>query len=394
MQHALIGHNTDLKRLQDEGYELQIKDGYILVHHIPYVNGTGDVRFGTLVSELTLASTTKVGKPSSHTIYFSGEQPCNIDKTEIAGIKHSTSVAVFADVRVRHMFSNKPATGYTDYYHKFSRYADIISAPAKVLVPHATEKTFRVVMDDDNETVFNYIDTNASRAKVNHINAKFRALKVAIIGLGGTGAYILDLLAKTPVMEIHSFDGDDYYQHNAFRSPGAASVKNLERKLKKVAYYHEMYSEMRKGLVEHPYYIGPNNYHELKGMSFVFICIDNSATRKNLLQYLVKHHVSFIDVGMGVEIVGDNLIGSLRVTLSSDGKSDHLGDRVPMSDDENDAYNSNVQIADLNMLNASLAVIRWKKIVGFYQDLEQEYNSTYSINTAQLTNDDIKPTVC
>ncbi|WP_318271316.1 ThiF family adenylyltransferase [Sphingobacterium cellulitidis] len=46
---------------------------------------------------------------------------------------------------------------------------------------------------------------------------KLERQKIAIIGLGGTGAYILDMVAKTPVKEIHLFDGDSFDQHNAFR---------------------------------------------------------------------------------------------------------------------------------------------------------------------------------
>jgi tRNA A37 threonylcarbamoyladenosine dehydratase len=50
--------------------------------------------------------------------------------------------------------------------------------------------------------------------------------------MGGTGSYILDLVAKTAVMEIHLFDGDDFNQHNAFRAPGAASLEDLEKHMK------------------------------------------------------------------------------------------------------------------------------------------------------------------
>ena len=35
-----------------------------------------------------------------------------------------------------------------------------------------------------------------------------RLPKVAIVGLGGSGSYILDLIAKTPICEIHLYDGD------------------------------------------------------------------------------------------------------------------------------------------------------------------------------------------
>ena len=66
------------------------------------------------------------------------------------------------------------------------------------------------------------------------VSAKLRRHRIAIVGLGGTGAYVLDLVAKTPVAEIHLYDGDVFLQHNAFRSPGAASVADLRSNLSKV----------------------------------------------------------------------------------------------------------------------------------------------------------------
>ena len=37
-------------------------------------------------------------------------------------------------------------------------------------------------------------------------------------------------------------------------------------------------------------------------------------------------------------------------------------------------YERNAQLAELNALNAALAVIKWKKIRGVYNDLERELN--------------------
>ena len=87
--------------------------------------------------------------------------------------------------------------------------------------------------------------------------------KVAIIGLGGTGSYVLDLVAKTPVREIHTFDGDYYLQHNAFRSPGAPSVQNLRKRFNKVDYYAELYGAMRKNIVPYAVHLEPANLHLL-----------------------------------------------------------------------------------------------------------------------------------
>ena len=40
-------------------------------------------------------------------------------------------------------------------------------------------------------------------------------------------------------------------------------------------------------------------------------------------------------------------------------------------------YSHNIQIAELNALNAALAVIKWKKLAGFYVDLEGEHFTVY-----------------
>jgi hypothetical protein len=91
---------------------------------------------------------------------------------------------------------------------------------------------------------------------------------------------------------------------------------------------------------------------------------------------------------MGVNKVDDSLIGILRVTTGTQTKNNHIGDRISVVDAEDDEYNTNIQIAELNALNAALAVIKWKKLCGFYQDLETEHHTTYSINVAQLLNED------
>ena len=49
-------------------------------------------------------------------------------------------------------------------------------------------------------------------------------------------------------------------------------------------------------------------------------------------------------------------------------------------------YERNAQLAELNALNAALAVIKWKKVRDFYSDLEQELNCEYVIDGNRLMN--------
>jgi hypothetical protein len=240
------------------------------------------------------------------------------------------------------------------------------------------------------DEIFKYPDTNAARAKIEFLNRKFKSQRIAIIGLGGTGSYILDYVSKTPVLEIHIYDGDLFQLHNAFRAPGAidATKFDVPGGLKKVAYFYDIYSRMHNRIVPHDEYVTPSNLSQLKGFDCVFISVDKNKTRSMITEGLLQLGVPFIDVGLGINMLDDSLIGSMRVTVGTPDKHDHLVNRIGSEEfDEND-YNTNIQIAELNSSNAVLAVIKWKKMCGFYQDLKQEHNILYFINTNKLLNED------
>jgi hypothetical protein len=240
------------------------------------------------------------------------------------------------------------------------------------------------------KNIFKYPDTNSSRAKIEMINQKFEGLKICIIGTGGTGAYMLDLISKTPVSEIHIYDGDVFQLHNAFRAPGATPVKKFEREddLYKVDYYHEIYSEMHNGIFPHREYITPENMSLLANYDFVFISVDKNPVRYFITNHLFSISVPFIDVGLGVNAVEGALLGSIRVTIGTDKMHSHLKERIGEDETDVNEYASNIQIADLNCMNATMAVIAWKRFVGFYQDLKKAHNSLYFINTGKLLNED------
>lgn len=389
MSQQLINHSPDLKRLRDEGYEIEIYGGFLIIHHIPYLNHKNEILFGVLVSTLTLINSTTTAIPDNHVIHFIGSNPCDNNSVVISSIQYNNVSTILREgLTVDRSFSNKPIKGYPNYYEKVKRYADIISAPAKFLNGTVTEKTFKTLPDKDIESVFVYIDTNSSRANIDLINKKFNGQKVAIIGLGGNGAYILDLISKTPIAEIHLYDGDSFEQHNAFRSPGAASIEQLNENLQKTEYFAEMYSKMHKVVMPHNYYVNELNIQCLDSMSYVFVCVDKNSVRKFITDYLAAKRVSFIDVGLGVNVVDDKLTGAVRVTSSTALKNDHLSDRIFGEDNNNNDYVTNIQIADLNALNAILAVIKWKKLTGFYVDLENEHHSSYSIGVSKIFNED------
>ncbi len=388
MSQDLIDRSADLKKLRDEGLQVEVREGLLLVYGVPYVNSQGSIKYGMLVSELTLAGN-KSTKPETHVIYFAGEYPCNKNGSPIVQIQHESGQKTLKEgVVVDHSFSNKPPNGYSDYYEKVTRYIEIIAAPAKSLDNTVSEKSFKPIEMQEEESVFNYVDTNSSRAGILDIASKLKAQKVAIIGLGGTGSYVLDLIAKTPVDEIHLFDGDLFLSHNAFRSPGAPSLEILNEKKNKAQYFKDIYSAMRRRIFVHEEFIAEQNVDKLAGMTFVFICIDKGGVKQAIVTKLIELGTPFIDVGMGIYEVDGSLLGIIRTTTSTKDARNHIVKRIPFAEPSDGEYSTNIQIAELNALNATLAVIKWKKLCGFYQDLNKEYNSTYTINTGQLIHED------
>ena len=389
MSHELISHNNDLKQLWEEGYDLLIIDGHLLIQQVPYVNSVKKIKYGTIVSTLNLSGG-KTLKPETHVVYFQGEVPCKKNGQPLTSIINSSiSRKLTTSIQVDHLFSSKPEGGYPNYYEKIRTYVNIIASPAISLDKNVTAKNFKVTLTSDDKSVFKYNDTNSTRAGISNISDKVAGQKIGIIGLGGTGSYILDLVSKNPVSEIHLFDNDSFLQHNAFRTPGAANIEEIKARLKKVEYLENIYSNMHTGIIAHPNYIDSINVHILNKLDFVFICVDKGDIKKIIITELIKNDIPFTDVGMGIQLVDDELIGTIRVTTGTKNKNNHIAKRISFDNGEIDDYNANIQIAELNALNASLAVIRWKKYFRFYQDLEQEYNTSYSINVNMLLSEDI-----
>lgn len=390
MSSIVVGRNPDLKRLRDEGFDVSIKQGYLFIKDVPLVNEQREIKLGVLISALSLAGET-VNKPDTHVLMLIGDYPCNEHGQRLTQLEHGGTQELGGGVTVNFSFSNKPADGYPDYYSKMTTYINILQGPAQAIDPNITAKTFPAfVPDDDDETVFEYIDTATSRAGIGAISNKLTLNKVAIVGLGGTGSYVLDFIAKTPVKEIHLFDEDSFSSHNAFRSPGAASLEQLNARPSKVVYFKERYDKMRSGIIVHESAVTSTTVNDLAEMAFVFVCVDEGSAKKPIVEALEEFGIPFVDVGMGVDVSGETLGGGVRTTLSTPERRDSFRARVSLADAvEGDDYNTNIQIVELNALNAAIAVIKWKKHCGFYRDYANALNSSFTIDTEQLLNEDV-----
>lgn len=386
MSRLLIARSPDLQKLRSDGFDIEVRQGYLLIKDVPYVNSNKVVARGMLISKLELANDTTV-QPQDHVAYWSGEHPCHSDGRQISSIQNPSPPQNFGEgIQADHTFSAKAS--YRNYHHKMTAYIARITGEARVLDSSVRAETFPLSLPDDPESVFKYEDTASSRVNIGSFNQKLAHQRIGIIGLGGTGSYVLDFVAKTLVKEIHLFDGDLFLQHNAFRAPGAANGQAIERKQKKVLYWADTYAAMRNGIVAHEHYLDESTLDSLQGLDFVFLCMDSGEAKTHVICRLESMGLSFIDVGLGIAPYGDSLGGLLRVSTSTPENRQTARDFISTKEviDDVNEYSTNIQVVELNALNAAFAVIRWKKLLGFYYDGAKEHNSGYSIGHNETTN--------
>lgn len=386
MFQELVSHNDDIRQLFLKGYAIALDSNHLVVRDIPYLDDKGQLCWGAIVSKLVPTAKQRFVQ-HNHQVYFAGSRPHGLDGKPIGnlGDRPHTMTLASPDVVVERSFSNKPGpNGFSNHFAKIESYVTIISGPAMERYD-ANPLTFRSDETVAGASVFKFSDSLTSRAEIGDLAKLFKDEVVAIIGLGGTGSYVLDFLVKTPVARILGFDRDPYYVHNAFRSPGRL-LDEGELEQPKAEVYQGRYENFREGLSLIPKFIDASCEDDLKGVTFAFVCVDKGSSRRGIFDLLMKLHIPFIDVGMGLHRKQGPIDGKLRATYYAPANAQAMrdGDFAELSDQPDDEYRVNVQIAELNALNACLAVTRYKQLKGFYLDENDFDHMLFNVNDMKV----------
>jgi hypothetical protein len=386
-----IAPNADLQRLVDDGYDISVEAGFLIVQGIPYVAKDRAIGYGTLLTAYSEVNGIPVAC-ADHTAYFTGTVPYRNDGSSLKDAMVATAYSVPQKMAGRDVWcylSNKPepiGDMLSSYYNKMTHYIKKLETYVKAVDPKISGRREGSYVRRDVPSVFHYPNSASARSGLEGYEAKLQLKKVAIIGLGGTGAYILDGLAKTPVFEVHLYDGDIIEPHNAFRVPGAMPVDVVFGKPKKTEILKETYSQFRDGIYSHSDNVTEANIEQLNDCQFVFIAVDNGPSRGLIARHLAAIGIPFIDVGIGIDKIDDAMMlhGRARVTLVTSATR-HLVDALPTADDADEAVYGNIQLAELNSLNANLALIRYKQHLQFFTDEEKPNSINYKVSWNQIS---------
>lgn len=359
-----------IQRLVDEGHDVTIDGGYLIVDRVPYVTSDREVGWGALICPYRNID----GVPqldNDHQCWFTGAVPHQADGTSLEGqLVSEKQPQTVAGRAVQMRFSNKPepiGDFFDNHYNKVVHYIRKLSRHARDIDPAVSATSVGSYRRREVPSVFHYTNNAIAQGGLDAVADKMRLKRVCIVGMGGTGSYLLDAVAKEEIERIDLYDHDVIEPKNPFRMPGAMSREDVSAGHNKALWLASCYSAMRTGITGHALRIDAANVTELAGADFVFIAVDNGPSRGVISRYLVDQRIPFIDVGIGVDKRVDvaALIARARVTLVLPGTS-HLVEELPTADDSEHAVYSNIQVLEINALNAMLAVIRFKQYLGFY----------------------------
>ncbi len=276
---------------------------------------------------------------------------------------------------------------------------DLIHRYAKQIVGAVSAANSSETTSFETVAPFKIPNTFEARAAIGPVQDRIRNQCIAIIGLGGTGAYVLDLIAKTPVREIHILDPDDVKWHNFMRAPGAPTAKKIELLRdkeclrKKVDYYHSMYAALREGIHPHPVRVDdPTKFSEFLSahrIDYAFVCIDQltegeSSRQDVVYRALSEASVPFIDSGISITLESRAVRGAVT-TSAYDAGSIAWEQVIPNARIEGSVPGyRNVQLPEVNAIAASFAVMEWRRRTEQYVDDSTSFLHKYRLEKPKI----------
>ena len=275
--------------------------------------------------------------------------------------------------------------------------SDLVHRYAKQIVGAVSEAGYSETASLTMPGPFKIPNTFEARAAIGPVQNRIRGQSIAIIGLGGTGAYVLDLVAKTPVKEIHLLDSDDVEWHTFMRTPGAPTAEEIESvrrgSLRKVDYYHSKYASLREGIHPHAVRVdSPSMFREFlsdHAIDYAFVCIDQLTDGDSPRQDVVycalsEAAVPFIDSGVSIT-VEDRAVRGAVTTSAYEAGSVAWKDAIPNARVEGNVPGyRNVQLPEVNALAAALAVMEWRRRTEQYVSKSASFLHKFRLETPSI----------
>lgn len=383
----LVNHNPFVKNLHDQGYEVDFVGNYFVIYGLPCLDQDGCLQFGDMFSPVALGEGGVIEPHGTHQVWWRGSKPHAQRAVELGVGIVAAQVQIVPELITDYAFSLKlregsqPARNYESFQEKIETYLAVIVQPALNAYPDATPLRGIERRVAAQQSPLRLPDTASANYQINDIANLLRGKKVVIIGLGGTGSYILDFVARTHLDCIALFDDDIVHVHTLFRFPGF--IENAIGK-PKVSALAQQYGKWHSGIIAVPERISDGNIDRLREFDFAFVAVDDGPARRFIIEWLSAVPIPYVDCGMGLNRSFMGLNGVVRITGVDRFAYERTVDtrHLPTQNPKDAEYRKQAQIAELNALNAALAVIRFKQYFNLYDRSDEAV--CYLLETASF----------
>ena len=195
---------------------------------------------------------------------------------------------------------------------------------------------------------------------------------VAVVGLGGVGAWIADFVAKSDAREVHGWDHDCIEPKNILRMPGAPHPREWIGK-PKAEWFQDTYCRIHEGVHGHEVRVQVDNVQDVfQGTTFAFVAVDCDQDRMMVCDSLASAEIPFVVAGLSLVRRDKRVKVAMRVVTAHPGLSSWRQAIPQVGQSGQDDYGS-LDMPDVYSMAAGWAVQSWRKMRGqVWQDKIEE----------------------
>ena len=186
--------------------------------------------------------------------------------------------------------------------------------------------------------------------------------RIAIVGLGGVGSWIADLVTKSDVYELHAWDDDVIEPRNIIRMPGAVDPQWLGKH--KAEWFQQTYSSIHRRVRGSRVRVTKDNVQEVvTDTTFAFVAVDDDESRLMVCDAMFSARIPFVSVGLSLARRDTQATASVRVVTAHAHRESWRGAIPRVGQAGQDDY-ARLELPDISAMAAGWAIQSWRKMRG------------------------------
>ena len=201
--------------------------------------------------------------------------------------------------------------------------------------------------------------------------------RVAIVGLGGVGAWIADFVVKADPREVHGWDYDCIEPKNILRMPGGLDPSAWIGR-PKADWFQETYSLIHTNVHGRNVKVLPENVQEvIEGTTFAFVAVDDANDRMMVCDALANARIPFVVAGLSPVRKDKRVKVSMRIVTAHAGVSSWR-DAIPQVGQAGQDDYGSLDLPEVYSMAAGWAIQSWRKMRGQICQEQREECLDYS----------------